>query len=253
MRVDVLHKRLVHDIAMLQPVVDPVFPVGLPVQYQNRSMNLRGFIDRLNTVTNAFNIHNEIEWDKTVDPGQVSLSGLWISESELPENESDADIRVIWHVHPGTKRLKHTTTDWNRRRYFWWQIAMHEVIHRHQEVHRTLKGLEPREFLPQTTSRLLKESQGYYGHYDEIEAHSHNAALEFLTWWNLPYKACVEAALTYHGRVLVPTYVCYMATYMDTPRHPAYLTFKRKVKAWFDVMQKNPEVYRTLQLSRLVS
>ena len=252
MRVDVLHRRLEHDINMLHPVVDSVFPVELPSQYLNRSMNIKSFIDRLNVVCKPFSIFNEIQYDPAEEG--LKVSGLWLSTSELPENDSDADVRVLWHIHPNAKRRALGQLEWSRRRYFWWQVVMHELIHRHQDVYRTLREQhEPKTFLPQTTSRSLKESQVYLGNYDEIEAHAHNAALEFHSWWTgLSFRDAVMQSMSYTGRVVEPTYNYYAVTFGDTPRHPAFKVFRKKVKSWHAIMAKRPDVYRAIRLPKLV-
>lgn len=251
MRVDMLHRKLSRDISMLQPVMDTVFPVTLPEKYTSKPVSLKHFVAKLNSVSTEHQIFNEIQDDKEMEPGEFITSGLWLGDSELPSNESHADIRLIWHVHPDTKRIEWTVPRWNRRRFYWWQMLMHELIHRYQCIYRGEK--ETKQFVPQTTQRSLKESQFYLGDYDEIEAHAHNAALEFVTWFpGVTYRECVRKALTYSGRKLTPTYLEYSTAFVDTPRHPAMAVFKRKTKAWMDILLKNPQDYACLQLPGLV-
>lgn len=253
MRVDVLHRQLVRDISMIQPVMEPVLPSSIPQKYTTQMVNLKSFIHRLNVVSEPLQIFNEIKYDAEIEPGEYVTSGLWLGSSELPDNGSSADIRILWHVPPGTNRIQFTNARWQRRRYFWWQMVMHELIHRYQDVHRQQSQTETKNYATQTTSRSLKESRSYLGNYDEIEAHAHNAALEFLTWFpGATYRECVSQVVTYSGRKITPTYLEYSTAFADTSRHPAFLAFQRKTKAWMKMMAKSPEDYACLQLPALV-
>lgn len=251
MRVDALHRRIVDDVKLMHAAVAVVLPPVLPSQYLARSMSLRHFLDRINEVTAPFGVFNELQPDMEIDPGMVVNTGLWIGEDELPENGSPADIRVMWHVHPATKRIRMSQAEWNRRRYYWWQMVMHEMVHRHQDVYRT-KHQDIRTFRPRSTRRSVKVEQEYYGNYDEIESHAHDAAVEFYVWWQQhSLREAIHEALTYSGRIVIPTYNAYMFAFAESPKHPAVKVFRRKLKAWYDVIRKNPEIYQLLELPKL--
>lgn len=249
MRVDALHRRIVRDVHRMHEAVAESFPIHFPTRYE--SLNLSPFLDRLNFTTDPLGLCNELTPDASILPGQIKVTGLWIDKSELPENSSRADIRVLWHVHPDTKRLDLTPLIWNRRRYFFWQTYMHELVHRYQRVLRPEATQCVRVYRPRSTERTEREEQEYYGNYDEIEAHSHDAVIEMLTWWgHLSLRDAIHEAKTYSGRVIRPTYQFYHDTF-SIP-HPAMQHFRRKVRAWYDVMTKNSEVYELIQLPNLV-
>jgi hypothetical protein len=248
MQLDALHRPIVDDVRAMHATVDSVFPSMLPKQWAAHAINFAPFIKRLNAVTEPMKVYNEIEHDATVEAGMVRCSGLWVSKGDLPENSSSADIRIIWYT--ADKRLQLTQPEWNRRRFFFWQMYMHELVHRHQDVHRTgnIRVYRPRG----TTERDVKKEQEYYGNYDEIEAHSHDGALELVAWWgHLSFRQAVQEALSYHGRMLTPTVLLYDATFGDTPDHPALKQFKKKLRVWYDVM-KSSDVYELIQLPNLV-
>ncbi len=250
MRVDTLHRRLVNDVKVLHDAVDAVLPVQMPVVYESRAMNLTSFVNRLNTVTEPLGVFNEIKIDHEVDQGGVCTSALWIPKKDLPENDSYADIRVLWHPHPKTNRINMTPALWNRRRYFFWQNVMHEFIHRYQDAIRG--GGKSKTFSPRTDNRDVRESQKYYGEYDEIETHSHAAAIEFLVWWpGLSFHDACHEARTYTGRMVTPTYMAVVQAFEEVPKHPALKHFKRKMKAWYDHCQKNWAIYELLALPKL--
>lgn len=251
MQLAVLHRKVVDDTRAVHAAVSKIFPVQIPSHYEGQVVSVKRFITRLNRVTESFGVFNEIKIDKEVSPGLIFTSALWIADHELPENNSCADIRVLWHLHPKTKRVLLTQTEWSRRRYYFWQMVMHELIHRHQETKRSAS--EPRVYRPTSTQRDIKKEQEYYGACDEIETHAHAASVELLTWWgHVGYREAVHEALTYSGRVVSPTFQTYATSFGDTPNHPALKHFKRKVRAWYKVIKANPEIYETLGLPNLV-
>lgn len=251
MRIAVLHRRIVDDACVLHEAVRDVLPVQLPDRYQTRAMSVRALVDRLNHATNRLGIYNEIQLDKELEDGQIVSTGLWLSDGELPENGSDADIRILFHVHPNTKRVRLTALEWQRRRYYWWQMVMHELIHRYQDTYR--EGGMSRIFKPWSTNRDVKAEQEYYGDYDEIETHSHDAALELALWWkDLSLRDALKQAVQHTGRAVTPTYNYYMQAFAESPHHPAVRIFKRKLRAWHQIIRANPYLYETLQLPTLI-
>lgn len=253
MRVDALHQKICRDVQEVYPVVSAIFPATMPAAYQHKPISIRNFVKKLNTVTEDFGLFNEIKEDKTLDRDQIFMTGLWLAKEELPENGSRADIRIIWHLHPDTKRFEFNQPSWNRRRYYFWQMFFHELIHRYQDTYRAPER-DIRVYRPRTTMRDTKEEQEYYGNYDEIEAHSHNAAMEFFLWWgHLSLRDAIYEAQSYTGRMVTPTYNTYHETFCDTPNHPAMKHFKRKLRVWYAVVKKNPDWYLSLGLPNLVS
>jgi hypothetical protein len=243
MQVDALHRSIADDVRVMHTTVRRTLPAGMPAR-AGHAMNLKAFVRRLNVVMEPLRVFNEMKTDAEVDPGSVRTTGLWVPKHELPENGSAADIRIIWHMK--TKRVQMTQPEWTRRRYFFWQTYMHELVHRYQNQRNI------RVYRPQTSSRDGRAEQTYYCNYDEIEAYAHDAALELLTWWgHLPFREATTEALMYHGRVVTPTYLLYDATFGDTPDHPALKQFKRKLRLWYDVV-KASEIYQLIQLPNLV-
>jgi hypothetical protein len=248
MRLDVLHRKVADDARVLYAVVNPIFPAILPSRYEGKPFGVRQFIKRLNHVSEPLNLFNEIENDKELAPGQLLNSAFWLAKAELPENDSRASIRMLWHVHPGTKRVEMMPVEWGRRRLFFWQNILHEMIHCYQEDH------QPRVYRTRSTQRDIKEQQAYYGSTDEIEAHAHAAATElFVLWGHLSYRDACHEAQTYTGRTIEPTIQHYLTAFADTPGHPALKHFKRKMRMWYQVIQADPEIYFTLELHHLVT
>lgn len=250
MRVDALHRRIIRDAKAMHETVGDNFPVLMPEQYLSRQMNLKRFLSRLNTATEDHGVFNEVKEDMEVLPGDLRITGLWLPKGDLPENDSYADIRVLWHVNPETKLFNLTKAEWARRYYYFWQITMHELTHRHQCANDPNRV--PRTYKVRSTQRDLKEEQVYFGSYDEIEAHSHDAALELILWWgHLSFRDAVHEAMCYNGRFITPTYCFYAATFCETPKHPAMKAFKQKLRQWYDWMQDHREFYDAIQLPNI--
>ena len=252
MRIHTLHNRVIRDMDMMFDEVNTVFPPKMPKCYETQQMNLGAFVKRLNTVTTKFNVFNELKDDPTTPKGMVVVSGWWYPESWLPVRDSDADVRVVWHSHPGSRRIKMTLTGWTRRRYYFWEYLAHELVHRYQDLDRP-DSSRSRTFRVRTEdSEQAQEQQRYYSDYDELEAYAHGAALELMTWW--PDCSLQQAITESHNispssRVWT-TYDDYLSTF--EVGHPARSHFRRKVKQWYHAMQQTPDFYLKLALPKLI-
>lgn len=252
MRIHNLHRRVIRDMDMMLAPVNEILPLKMPACYETRKMNLGAFVKRLNTVTEQFNVVNEVLDDITIPKGSSAVSGIWYPEDLLPENGSDADIRIIWHPNPESHRIKITPTIWARRRYYFWERVAHELVHRYQDIDRG----------PDTTARTFKvrtadddkaaEQKQYFGDYDELEAYAHDAALELMTWWpGTTLKQAIGLANQVdENSVVWATYQNYLSTF--EVGHPARTHFRRKVKQWYHAMTQTEDFYTRLALPRLV-
>jgi hypothetical protein len=248
MRVDTLHRRIAQDVSVMYDDVSAIFPARMPKAYVTRSMNIRQFLDKLNRVCEPYHVFNEIKDDPTLAIGEIIQTGIWVSADELPENGSAADARVIWNMHPDTKRFQWSNYYWNRKRFYFWQLMMHELIHRHQDTAPN-GDRDPRRYRVDAQDRDTKLEQEYLGNCDEIETHAHDAALELFVWWpQLTFRQAVAAAKEIKGPT-PPTMHTYTKTF--SPSHPALKHFKRKLRAWYDTLQKNAEFYQSLQLAKI--
>ncbi len=254
MHVTALHTRLARDIKQLHEVIDVLLPIHLPKQYENRSVNILSFLKRLNAMTELYGIHNRIKHDKDVHKGRLCFSAWWYPKSILPVANSNANIHIRWHTNPCGHRISWSKSEWNRRRFFFWQYVMHELLHRYQNELRYKycgRKSEALKFAPMASDSEQREMQEYLGDYDEIETYAFMTALEIYYWWpkyNVT-EAC-DLALQYSGTAITPTYMFFMVSFDKTS--PVVKIFKRKIRAWYDVMRKNPDFYDRLQLPQLI-
>jgi hypothetical protein len=251
MHVQSLHRKVIRDMDMMLDPVNRVFPTEMPRCYTSRDMNLGPFIRRLNKVTKRFHVWNEIADDVTMPKGMSATSGLWYPEDSLPENGSEADVRVIWHIHPDSRRVGVTPAIWARRRYYFWSRIAHEFVHRYQDLGRDEHTMT-RTFKVRTAKddKALEQKQ-YYSDYDELEAYAHDSALEMITWYpGCPLKECLTRVRQIPSDALVEaTYNCYMNTF--EMGHPARTHFRRKVKQWFTAMEQTSDFYEKLSLPKI--
>jgi hypothetical protein len=252
MRIQTLHRRVIRDMDMMFDDVNAVFPPKMPKRYETRRMNLGAFVKRLNTVTTKFNVCNELHDDAEIPRGAAAVAGFWYPEDLLPENDSDADIRVTWHPNPAAHRIKMTPMQWARRRYYFWERLAHELVHRYQSLDRPDDAVS-RTFRVRTDNEeQAQEQQQYYNDYDELEAYAHDAALELSTWWPgcTIQQAIAQAQELRNDARVNATYNTYLTTF--EVGHPARPHFRRKVKQWYHAMQQTPDFYSKLALPRLV-
>lgn len=252
MRIHNLHRRVIRDMDMMLDAVNVVLPPKMPTRYETQRLNLGAFVKRLNTITETFNVVNEVSDDAEIPRGQTAVSGAWYPEDLLPEHDSDADVRILWHAHPSAHRVCMTPTVWSRRRYYFWERLAHELVHRYQDVDRP-EDTTARTFKVRTVDGEQADEQlRYYSDYDELEAYAHDAALEMLTWWpNATLKQAIGLANQVDPDAKVwATYNTYLTTF--EVGHPARIHFRRKVKQWYHAMSQTMEFYTRLALPRLV-
>lgn len=251
MRIQSLHRKVMRDMEAMIDVVNVALPVKMPLRYETRRMNVGAFTKRLNTITKKFGVLSEIEEDAEVPKGSSALSGAWYPEEMLPTNGSSTDVRLVWHPHPGCRRIKMSPSRWARARYYFWERLGHELVHRYQDLDRAPDS-QVRTFKVKTTNpAAVKEQQTYFGDYDELEAYAHDSALELLTWWpDCVLKESVGCASRVNGAIVWSTYHSYLSAF--EVGHPARTHFRRKVKQWYHAMQGAPEFYAKLGLAKLV-
>lgn len=252
MRIDALQRRLTRDVTQLHEAVQDVLPVQMPAKYA-QPFNLLSFLERVNKHTLPLNVYNKIVLDPTMGKGNLRMTAEWLGYDELPEDGQKADVRILWHVHPHSRRVKISGAEWQRRRFYFYSLLMHELIHRYQDETRP-ETASSRKFSPSAPEPAIRKEQAYYGDYDEIEAHSHNAAIELLMWYpHLNYRNAVTECLQYSGRMITPTYNMFFVAFLDNLHHPTFRTFKNKVRSWYKMMQKTREMYDMIQLPKLTT
>lgn len=250
MRLDALHRRVIMDARVIQQKVDEVFPRKLPATLRGRKTNIQAFLNRLNSVTEPFGVKNIIVNDPQLPVNVNKMTAYWINEKELPHEQSMADIRLEWHVHPQSHRIQWTARSWAQRRFFFWTFLMHELCHRHQNIYReNADHHESRTFRSDATHEDIRSDQEYLGDYDEIEAYAHDVAFEMII--QFPELSYLEALAAVAGQTDVDdpsSYAFFVKAFETSPHHPALRIFKKKIRQWYRVILKHTDFYQSLQL-----
>ena len=250
MRLDALHRRVVMDARVIQQKVNDVFPRKLPAEYRGRATNIQAFLNRLNTVTEPFGVRNVIVDDPRLPKNVNKMTAYWIAERELPYEQSMADIRLEWHVHPQAHRMVWNARTWAQRRFFFWTFLMHELCHRHQNIYRENRDQhESRTYRSDATHEDIRSDQEYLGDYDEIEAYAHDVAFEMLI--QFPELSFTEALSAVAGQADADdpsSYSFFMKAFETSPKHPALKIFQKKIRQWYRILSGNMEFYHSLHL-----
>jgi len=256
MQVDKLHRRIVMDARVLHDQLAQVFPVTLFKQYEGRPISISAFVKRIDAITQQFNIKNILVY---VDPvtktdKRMFFSGEWLPECELPRGDSSADIRIMWHVSRLGKMMQFTAIEWRRIHFYYWTFVMHEMVHRHQDVERGPDGPSTRIYRPRgpgVVGAVAIAEQTYLGDYDEIEAHSHDIALELIAWFpSLDHDDAMRELRTQYTDPAISTYAYYERCFADAIGHPAIGVLDQKIRQWHVIMRANLDFYQTLELHR---
>lgn len=245
MRIDALHRRVVMDARTLQRDLNAILPATLPSRYHERVANLKPLMTAINRITVRHRIRNEMKFDRDVPAANIKFTAEW-----LPEDGPDSsDIRVFWHVHPRGRRVVMTPSAWTVFRFNYWSYVLHELIHRQQDFFRKNQS-SPRVYRPFAKDTALRDEQVYRGSFDEIEAYAHDAVLELLRQRGaLPWDVFLHTMQQHPENGLsLPSYAIYKKTFADNEQHPVLPQFHRKMRAWYEVMVRDLQFYRDLDL-----
>jgi len=253
MHLKTLHNKIIVDMLEMHTVLQQVLPRDLPKRYTGRLMYLSPFIDQLNEVTVPLKVINQIVEDTsgTVELNELQLTAEWRPKSENTVTRRSPDIYLQWHINLGTRSFPITKASWKRRRFYFWSYFMHELVHRHQDSSRP-SSRGSRQFAPTSDDKEMAKQQLYLGDYDEIEAYAHDVALEMFIWFpTMTYREAFKEMKTIARRLAPATYPAFAVAFQETPIHPAMLVLRKKIRAWYELMHKQHDAYRILDLEPL--
>lgn len=231
MRIQTLYQHVIQTTLDIAPDINAI------LKTKDHPVNIASLLRKLNDVTEPLGIRNE--WntrDKTCKPGLFKMSGLWLYDESLPASEQSIRMHICWYTHPSRKQLDMAYQDWSRLRYRFWSTLFHECIHDAQM--RLRNGSTERIYIPQAQSSYERKEQNYYGRYDELEAYAHDAAMEFILWWDVDvYRDIVTMSMQpLEPPVKESTYCHFLNVFSSTPDHPAIASFKRKTRQWYELL-----------------
>lgn len=229
--------------------MNDLLPAKLPAAWKDRQCNIRQFVSTMNARTQPLKVMNVVESIGSTDPGAINMAAEW---REKDSRVYGCDVQITWYLNPTTNRVQWTPAMWNRRRFYWHQMLMHELIHRHQPS--GIAGddaIGVRQYRPTAVSAASKELQEYHGRFDEIEAYAHDTALEFFVHWpTATLREATKLAMDVHPPASEPGVQLYHRIFESDPNHPALLHYRRKVESWFDFIHSKPDFYQGLELAK---
>jgi hypothetical protein len=163
--------------------------------------------------------------DPTQDRGFPYLGGAY--DSVLDKQGKKRFIEVLLSYHPNDCEVRITEYRWTRICSLFADTILHEIIHMRQYRSRNFKDIPGYE----STAQLHKQraDQEYYGHRDEMGAHSFNIACELLDKFGNNPADIRDYMDNLPRRVKKGTYVRFLKTFDYNHEHIKVRQMKRKV------------------------
>lgn len=125
---------------------------------------------------------------KPVKPGEIWIGGAYYSDDDKQGKKRFIEVELAFPT--DTKTMKTSSYRWERICTLFADTILHEIIHTRQYRARNFKDLPGYE----STAYYAKDRawQEYYGHRDEIGAHSFNLAQDMIDKFGFDPKAIRE-------------------------------------------------------------
>jgi hypothetical protein len=165
------------------------------------------------------------QYDPTQTRGFPYMGGTY--DSVLDKKGKKRFIEVVLSYHPQDRDVKITEYRWRRLCSLFADTILHEVIHMRQYRSRNFKDI-PGYY---STAELRKKrlDQEYYGHRDEMGAHSFNIACELLDKFKDDHVAIRNYLDTTNKRIKKSTWVRFLKTFDYDHSHIKVHQMKQKV------------------------
>jgi hypothetical protein len=172
---------------------------------------------------------------KPVKPGQVWIGGAYYSDLDKAGKKRFIEIELAFPVNANT--MKTSLYRWERICTLFADTILHEIIHVRQYRARTFKDIPGYE----STAYYAKDRawQEYYGHRDEMGAHSFNLAQDMLDkfgWEPTAIRDYLDSKVPKKAR---PNgWGRFMKSFDYDHDHPKVIQMKRKImtqleNAWY--------------------
>ena len=165
------------------------------------------------------------QYDVTQDRGFPYMGGTY--DSVLDKKGKKRFIEVVLSYHPHDTEVRITEYRWKRICSLFADTILHEMIHMRQYRSRNFKDIPGYE----STAELRKQraDQEYYGHRDEMGAHSFNIACELLDKFGNDPVAIRNYMDTIPRRVKKSTFARFLKTFDYDHDHVKVRQMKQKV------------------------
>jgi len=165
------------------------------------------------------------QYDPTQDRGFPYMGGSY--DSVLDKRGKKRFIEVVLSYHPKDREVKITEYRWQCLCSIFADTILHEIIHMRQYRSRNFKDIPGYE----STAELRKQKvdQEYYGHRDEMGAHSFNIACELIDKFGYDPVAISNYMDTIPRRVKKSTFARFLKSFDYNHDHIKVRQIKQKV------------------------
>ena len=163
---------------------------------------------------------------KPVKPGEVWIGGAYHSYLDKAGNKRFIEVELAFPTTANT--MKTSLYRWERMCQLFADTVLHEIIHTRQYRARNFKDIPGFE----STAYYAKDrrEQEYYGHRDEMGAHSFNLAQDMIDKFGLDTKAIKEYLDSPVPKRVRPNgWGRFMKAFEYNHAHPKVCQMKRKI------------------------
>ena len=163
---------------------------------------------------------------KPVKPGEVWIGGAYYADLDSAGNKRFIEVELVFPTTADT--MKTSAYRWERMCHLFADTILHEIIHARQYRARNFKDIPGYE----STAYYAKDrrEQEYYGHRDEMGAHSFNLAQDMIDkfgWDTRAIKDYLDSPLSKRAR---PNgWGRFMKAFEYDHTHPKVRQMKRKI------------------------
>jgi len=163
---------------------------------------------------------------KPVKPGEVWIGGAYYSDLDSAGNKRFIEVELVFPTTANT--MKTSLYRWERMCTLFADTILHEIIHTRQYRARNFKDILGYE----STAYYAKDrrEQEYYGHRDEMGAHSFNLAQDMIDKFGLDTRAIkdyLDSAIP--KRVRPNGWGRFMKAFEYNHNHPKVRQMKQKI------------------------
>ena len=163
---------------------------------------------------------------KPVKSGEVWIGGAYYSDYDSQGKKRFIEVELVFPTTADT--MKTSAYRWERMCHLFADTVLHEIIHARQYRARNFKDIPGYE----STAYYAKDrkEQEYYGHRDEMGAHSFNLAQDMIDkfgWDTRAIKDYLDSPLS--KRVRPNGWGRFMKAFEYNHSHPKVIQMKRKI------------------------
>lgn len=238
MNVKTLQQLMSQDIHVVRSAIDYVFCQTIArVKKTNRKVNIKRFVDQLNTalIDTNIKVYSEIDnsMGQPLDNIFYPIIGAFCFQ---PKDKSiPAKIKIIICTHSSTNRLSLSVDTWEYFKFRFLKVALHELVHRAQYAmgRKEENVLIFKPMVGDTENNKKYEEQKYLGDIDEIESYAYDCVQEWHYFYPNKKLSLPNLKNEFNGSTILPSLEFYHEIFETIDSIVVRRLFK-KVMEWED-------------------